>query len=1208
MTGDGTGITIAIVDAYDDPDLKSQNKSGFVNSDLHMFDMQYGLPEPPGFFVKENQNGVNGSYPGTDTVGPGNNNWEAEEALDVEWTHAIAPGAKIILIEANDSSNNIFTAATFAGASSGAQIVSMSWGGPEFDGENTFDTDFVSPSSHGVTFVASTGDGGQPGEYPAYSPNVVAVGGTTLFVTSGGDYSSEVGWAGSGGGISQFEPQPSYQTGITPSSTARTIPDISFDADPSTGVAVYDSYNGNVTGGPWYQFGGTSLAAPSMAAIISIADQGRAAQGLGSLNGLTQTLPILYSLPSSDYHDITTGNNGFPAGPGYDLVTGIGSPVPSTFVPDLASVRVLAATPANNATLTTAPTTFIIPFSDSISLSSLQPSDLSVDGIGATSVALNATHTIATFTYATSPVTTSGAQTMSIAAGAVTAAASATATNAAFNSTFYFETSTLGVASTNPPTGSILNLPGNSYILDVVFNKPIDPSTVGVGNLTLSQGSVSAAAVLAGNETVAYTITGLTTPGTLTVTIPAGTLKDQFDNPAFTPFTGTYLLDEPTMALPTPLVRVAPFGSLAYGTSAANVLLFPGDTDSFTLAADPGETLTVLVTPAVAGLAPTVQLSDPSNTVLASASAAGAGQNVLLQTIATTTSGTYTVTVGGLFSTTGNYTVQVFLDTALEAASLGIGFDDTLAAAQNLNPSFLPLQTALASGSRAAVIGGVAQPVTVNASASGWWDSTGSHTASNSNYLVGQVFPTQYRDFFAFNLNAVNVPILSAQLNVFNPSTGYSSPLSSDTYSLFDVSTPISSLEATGGGQTSIFNDLGSGVSYGSQSITTANNGGNVSITLNAAGVAALNSDLGGQFAVGGALTSIVGSDTQTLFGFSGLSPGAVQLVLTLADTRYYSFTLGAGELATVGLENLAGSGDSITLQNSSGVTLATGTAGAADLSLAISNFVAPSAGTYYIAVSGSTNATYSLVVTRDATFDTGSHNTLATAQNVTGTQGVLGGLVAGQPDWYQVTLGNTQNALAVQTSTPLSGPSQSVNTLTPIVQLFNSSDTLVAVGTLTADGRNQTLLVTGLTPGATYYVEVSAASNGQGEYFAGITPLQTPTVTSDPSNDAVTAGQLRDFHRRRQWQSHGDGAVGSQHQQWRQLHARPGSHCDNPDACFHRSRRPERRPLRSRVQQCGRQRYHHRRHPDRQLQWSDGDLVHANAHRLRGRVHGAVP
>jgi hypothetical protein len=234
--------------------------------------------------------------------------------------------------------------------------VSMSWGGSEFSGESSYDSYFSHP---GVTFVASSGDSGAPASYPATSPNILAVGGTSLYVTSTSAYSSESGWSGSGGGTSGYEAQPSYQKGIvTQTTTRRSNPDVAYDADPNTGFPVYDTFGS--TGG-WGQYGGTSDAAPQWAALIAIADQGRAAAGQQALNATspTQTLSLIYGLSASDFHDITTGSSaGRPAlyaGVGYDQVTGRGTPVANLVVADLVGTTV-PATPHATSFAVSAPT------------------------------------------------------------------------------------------------------------------------------------------------------------------------------------------------------------------------------------------------------------------------------------------------------------------------------------------------------------------------------------------------------------------------------------------------------------------------------------------------------------------------------------------------------------------------------------------------------------------------------------------------------------------------------------------------------------------------------------------------------------------------------------------------------------------------------------------------------------------------------------
>lgn len=324
--GNGSGQTIAIVDAYDDPTIQS---------DLKAFDVAFHLVDPPSLTVVS-QTGTS-SLPSVDPAKTKSNDWEVEESLDVEWAHALAPYAKIVLVEANSASNSdLMTAVRTAASLPGVSVVSMSWGGSEFSSESSYDSYFTTPSGHqGVTFVSSTGDSGAPGGFPAYSRNVLAVGGTSLTISSTGSYVSESGWSGSGGGISQYEAQPSYQSGVvTQTTTRRAIPDVSFDANPNTGVPVYDTFSFG-TSSPWSEIGGTSLSAPSWAAVISIVDQARAVNGLGTLDGASQTLPMLYQLDKtqpSAFHDISTGNNGYSASSGYDLVTGLGSPVVNVLV------------------------------------------------------------------------------------------------------------------------------------------------------------------------------------------------------------------------------------------------------------------------------------------------------------------------------------------------------------------------------------------------------------------------------------------------------------------------------------------------------------------------------------------------------------------------------------------------------------------------------------------------------------------------------------------------------------------------------------------------------------------------------------------------------------------------------------------------------------------------------------------------------------
>ncbi len=306
----GAGQTIAIVDAYDDPT---------VVADLHKFDQQWGLADPKLTVAKMTSNGV----------GPkADSGWAMEIALDVEWAHAIAPGANILLVEAvNSSLSSLLGAVDYVRNQAGVSVVSMSWGAGEFSSEGYYDSYFTTPKGHaGVTFVASSGDSGAPSSWPSISGNVLAVGGTTLTLTSG-NYGSEAGWSGSGGGYSPYLSEPGYQRGFQ-NTGHRSNPDVGYDADPRSGFYVNQ-------GGSWYAVGGTSAGAPQWAGLIAIANQGRAQAGLGTLG--SSLLPAMYSLSNADFHDVTTGSNGYRAGVGYDAVTGRGSPIANLVVRDLVS-------------------------------------------------------------------------------------------------------------------------------------------------------------------------------------------------------------------------------------------------------------------------------------------------------------------------------------------------------------------------------------------------------------------------------------------------------------------------------------------------------------------------------------------------------------------------------------------------------------------------------------------------------------------------------------------------------------------------------------------------------------------------------------------------------------------------------------------------------------------------------------------------------
>jgi len=295
--------TIALVDAYDDPNIEA---------DLATFSSMYGLPQcttANGCFRKINQNG------GT-TPPSANADWSLEIALDVEVAHSICQNCNILLVEASSASVANLAAAENRAAASGATVISNSWGAFEFSGETAYESAFNHP---GIAITASTGDDGYGVQYPAASRYVTAVGGTTLNLNADGTWQSETAWSDAGSGCSRYIAKPAWQT--DGSCARRTVADVSADADPDTGAAVYDSYSYQGASG-WFQVGGTSLASPLIAATYALA--GNAA----SLNAGSTP----YANPAA-LHDVTSGSNGSCGGSylctaksGYDGPTGLGTP------------------------------------------------------------------------------------------------------------------------------------------------------------------------------------------------------------------------------------------------------------------------------------------------------------------------------------------------------------------------------------------------------------------------------------------------------------------------------------------------------------------------------------------------------------------------------------------------------------------------------------------------------------------------------------------------------------------------------------------------------------------------------------------------------------------------------------------------------------------------------------------------------------------
>lgn len=333
LTADGRRQVIGIVDAFDAPTI-AKDLGTFVDT-YHLQTMN-GTPGQPACTVAK------GPHPCFQTVftqkaaPAADAGWALETSLDVEWAHAAAPMADIVLVETKNAALTNLLAGVDKAVKAKAHVVSMSWGGPEFSAEARYDTHF---RKDGVTFLASSGDDGAGQSFPASSPAVLSVGGTSLLLDDAGSPARETAWKGSGGGISAYEAEPAYQSkfGID-TAGKRSGPDISYAADPAHGVSVYDSTPQNGQSG-WYSIGGTSAAAPQWAGIIALANQTRATP-LSTKLAVSSFVYDAAAIAHTYFRDIKSGKNGpcgsdCKAAAGYDYVTGLGSPIVNTLVPYL---------------------------------------------------------------------------------------------------------------------------------------------------------------------------------------------------------------------------------------------------------------------------------------------------------------------------------------------------------------------------------------------------------------------------------------------------------------------------------------------------------------------------------------------------------------------------------------------------------------------------------------------------------------------------------------------------------------------------------------------------------------------------------------------------------------------------------------------------------------------------------------------------------
>ena len=413
--GGGSGMTIAIVDAQDDPNAES---------DLAVYRSQFGLPPcttANGCFRKVNQNGQTSPLPSPD-VG-----WAEEISLDLDMASAICPNCKILLVEASSATIANLGAAVNRAAAMGANVISNSYGGGESSTDPSTTNQFY--NHPGILITVSSGDNGFGVEYPAAATTVLAVGGTSLTRASNSRGWAEAAWSGAGSGCSRFETKPGWQ--LDTGCARRTVADVSAIADPNTGVAVYDTYGGV---GGWLVFGGTSVAAPVVASIFA-------------LTGHASATPQYPYSNTGQFFDVVGGTNGTcspsylcTAVAGYDGPTGLGTPNGSAMT---------GTPPANDFSISASPSSLSIVAGNSAS-STISTATTSGS---AQTVSLSVSGAPAGVTASLSPtsVTSGGSSTLTVsttAAGTFTLTVTGTAASGSHSTTVSVTVSGVGGSCT----------------------------------------------------------------------------------------------------------------------------------------------------------------------------------------------------------------------------------------------------------------------------------------------------------------------------------------------------------------------------------------------------------------------------------------------------------------------------------------------------------------------------------------------------------------------------------------------------------------------------------------------------------------------------------------------------------------------------------------------------------------------------------------
>ncbi|HEY2415839.1 MAG TPA: S8 family serine peptidase, partial [Pirellulaceae bacterium] len=801
--------------------------------------------------------------------------------------------------------------------------------------------------------------------------------------------------------------------------------------------------------------------------------------------------------------------------------------------PNLLPFQVSTTTPANGAKLTIAPTSVTVDFNRAYLTTSVQAGDLLIDG---TPIATAATFVDGDTVSFALPAVTQGTHTVSLAAGAIQDL-SGTALSA-FSGTFAIDTVAPKVNATSIAPGGTVSAGAVSY--QVTFSEPMKVANLSSDDFTLKGNNLNVT-YLASNFSFdsggtvlmlnyanlpedAYTLTlvagstsganftdlaGLALDGEFGGTFPSG------NGSAGGNFIVTFNADAATVAFPT-LTAKQPLGSLIYDGSAVASISPAGDSDSFSLSIDSGQTISVLVLPQSGGLVPAVELRDPAGVLLGSNSSASPAP-VVLQTMAAVGGGTYKIIVTGANNTTGSYKVAVTLNAALEAESNGGATNDTLATAQNIDASAVALG---ANSARLAVLGSIG----AGPSAGGEDFEAGVLPASFTTYssnsfgriLITAPGGTGNTSKFALlmdsntdNNYALNEAVYHVNLVGMTQAT-----LSFSHYQSTDEADALpADFQGHANGDGVAISDDGT---HWHTILNAPTNTSWTTATVDlAAAAAAAGMKLGTNFQI----------KFQQYDNFTYPTDGRAydNIQIQLPDPQdIYQLTLAAGDQLSVVAKSLAGGSPSVQLLSAGGALLSSSLSGPTNVNVALSNFVAPTSGSYYLTVSGATGTSYSLVATRNAIFDLEANDTSVAAQSLGASPSVLGYLASGNEDWYLIGADGAGGMLNISTATPSDGPNQFANTLNAHLELYNPANVKVATGTPLADGRNESIQYQPLVAGS-YRLRVTSEGATSGEYSVRIdgsapatSPFQVSTTTpaSGTSSNTPPTSFIVNFNR----------------------------------------------------------------------------------------------